>query len=57
MKHKILRTLIFATVVLSSTVASNGESPKGWFAAGVTQKTTRCLMTVLVPMVETYVPT
>jgi hypothetical protein len=34
MKHKILKALIFATVVLSSSVASNGETPKGWFAAG-----------------------
>ena len=34
MKHKILKALIFATVMLSSTVASRGETPKGWFAAG-----------------------
>ena len=34
MKHTILKALIFATVMLFSTVAGRGETPKGWFAAG-----------------------
>ena len=34
MKHKILKALISATVMLSSTVVSNGQTPKDWFAAG-----------------------
>ena len=34
MKHKIFKALIFATILLFRTVVSNGETPKGWFAAG-----------------------
>ena len=34
MKHKILKALIFATLMLSSTIVGNAETPKGWFAAG-----------------------
>ena len=34
MKHKILKALMFAIVALSSTVGSNAQTPKGWFAAG-----------------------
>jgi hypothetical protein len=34
MKPRILKALTLAAVVLSSTVAGNGETPKGWFAAG-----------------------
>ena len=34
MKQKTFKALMLAAVMLSSTVASNGEPPKGWFAAG-----------------------
>ena len=34
MKHKIFKALMSATIILSCVVASNGETPRGWFAAG-----------------------
>ena len=34
MKHRVFRALIVATVIMSSPIVGNAETPKGWFAAG-----------------------